>query len=35
MIKAITTIAKPIMVAHRDPFFSKKIENVDPNLKDK
>ena len=35
MIKASTTIIKQIIVAHKAPFFSKKIENVEPNLNEK
>ena len=35
MIKVNTTIVKPIIVAHKEPFFSKKEENDEPNLNDK
>ena len=35
MIKANITITRPIIVAHLAPFFSKKTENVEPNLNDK
>ena len=35
MIKASTTIIKQIIVAHKAPFFSKKEENVEPNLNDR
>ena len=35
MTKATSTIIKPIIVAQNEPFFSKKEENVTPNLNDK
>ena len=35
IIEAKATIVRPIIVAHIAPFFSKKTENVEPNLNDK
>jgi len=35
MNKNNATIIKPIIVDHLAPFFSKKIENVEPNFDDK
>ena len=35
MIKTSITIVRPIIVAHKAPFFSKKEENAEPNLYDK